>query len=151
MKNFAHTNFGSFDSLNQFVFKKGNLQSAGKLFLAEHLSASGSEISINRMEPGQSMGFLHRHQKNEEIYLCVEGKGDILVDGRRIPLTQGSVVRIAPEGVRSIRAAEDEALVYFCVQSPINGLDDFTVSDGVGVEGQENWESAEIIPDSKLH
>jgi mannose-6-phosphate isomerase-like protein (cupin superfamily) len=47
------------------------------------------------LEPGQR-GRIHRHQREEEVYLVLEGQLDILVDGEESELGAGELFRVAP-------------------------------------------------------
>ena len=73
----------------------------GKHFLKDILGFTGCEISINAMAPGNGMPVYHRHHENEEVYIFIQGKGQMQVDGEIIAVQEGSIVRIAPEGERT--------------------------------------------------
>ena len=66
--------------------------------------------------PGQQTGFLHTHKNHEELYFFLAGKGEFKVDGKVFPVEEGSVVRVAPDGKRSVRNIGAEPLVMLCVQ-----------------------------------
>ena len=67
------------------------------------MNATGSEFSFQVMVPGQETGFLHTHKNHEELYFFLSGKGEFQVDGKVFPVQEGSVVRVAPDGKRSVR------------------------------------------------
>jgi uncharacterized cupin superfamily protein len=50
------------------------------------------------LRPGQR-GRIHRHQRQEEVYLVLEGELDLVVEGEESRLGIGELVRVAP-GVR---------------------------------------------------
>ena len=60
--------------------------------------------------------FLHTHKTHEELYFFLSGEGEFQVDGKIFPIGEGSVVRVAPAGRRSVRNTGREALVMLCVQ-----------------------------------
>lgn len=106
----------------------------GKHFLKDLLGFTGCEISINSMAPGTGMPIFHQHKQNEEVYIFIQGQGQLLVDNEIIDVSEGSIVRIAPEGQRAWRNNGDKPLVYIIVQMKENsltqfGLDDATVPD----------------------
>src|SRR5688572_22095042 len=68
----------------------------GKLFLRGLLGSAGLEMSLNVVPPGKGMPFLHKHEKNEEVYVVVGGRGQYLVDGECIDVGEGSVLRVGP-------------------------------------------------------
>ena len=139
MSNVVSYEVGPWSSLGEHLFQAGSRKRPGKVFLSERLESTGAEVSLNRLEAGQGYPFLHRHVTNEEIYIVVSGTGDFLVDGQQIPLREGSTVRVAPEGARSIRASAHEALCYLCIQAVDGTLTQRTVEDGRLVEGPVVW------------
>src|ERR671937_603994 len=72
------------------------LPARGKLFLADLLGSAGLEMSLNVVPPGKGVPFLHRHRRNEEIYVVVGGRGQFLVDGRCLDVEEGTALRISP-------------------------------------------------------
>jgi len=139
MSNVVSYEAGPWSALADHVFQSGPLKRAGKVFLSGPLQSTGAEISLNRLEPGEGYPFFHHHEKHEEIFIVVSGSGDFLVDGQQIPLREGSAVRVAPAGARSIRASAHEALCYLCVQAVDGTLTQRTVTDGRHVEGPVVW------------
>jgi mannose-6-phosphate isomerase-like protein (cupin superfamily) len=47
------------------------------------------------LQPGQR-GRIHRHQRQEEVYLVLEGRLDLVVEGEESDLRPGELVRVAP-------------------------------------------------------
>jgi mannose-6-phosphate isomerase-like protein (cupin superfamily) len=66
--------------------------------LRRRLGVSAFGMSQIVLEPGQR-GRIHRHQRQEEVYLVLEGRLDILIDGEEPELGAGELIRVAP-GVR---------------------------------------------------
>ena len=50
------------------------------------LNLTGTEVSCNTLPAGASVPFVHHHTKNEEVYLILEGKGMLYIDGEELPL-----------------------------------------------------------------
>lgn len=113
----------------------------GKLWTKELLGLTGMEVSFGVLGPGQDPGFLHIHNQNEELYLIVSGKGQILVDQDSIDVNAGSAVRISPAGVRCWRNTGDKDLVYIVIQARANSLQQWTNTDGKIVEGKPQWQA----------
>lgn len=88
----------------------------GKVFGGAAVGATGAEFSFQSFAPGTETGFLHTHRTHEELYFFLSGRGEFQVDGECFPVGEGSVVRVAPEGRRSIRNNGSEPLVMLCVQ-----------------------------------
>lgn len=139
MSNVVSYEAGPWSSLGDHQFQAGSRKGRGKVFLSERLESTGAEVSLNRLEAGQGYPFLHKHETHEEIFIVVSGAGDFLVDDQQIPLREGTTLRVAPEGARSIRASADEPLCFLCIQAVDGTLKRRTVTDGQGVEGPVVW------------
>lgn len=88
----------------------------GKVFGGTALGATGTEFSYQEFQPGMETGFLHTYKTHEEFYFFLGGQGEFQVDGQVFPVGEGSVVRVAPAGRRSVRNNGTEPLVMLCVQ-----------------------------------
>lgn len=139
--NFSVFKAGALAQLDQHVFTHAALPFAveGKKFLKDELGLTSMEVSINKMPPGGGMPFHHRHQESEELYFFIKGKGQFQIDGQIIEVTEGTAIRVAPEGVRVWRNNSNEDLYYLVIQAKANSLDVSSISDGVGVEGKVEW------------
>ena len=62
------------------------------------------DFAVINFQPGQGCTFTHSHRTHEEIYLCVQGRGRILLDDELIELEPGELVHVAPEIRRSLYA-----------------------------------------------
>lgn len=133
---------GPWQSLDQHVFEHGPTRAPGKLFVKEALGATGCEMSLNKLPAGAAYPFTHRHQRNEELYVVVSGSGEFYADGQLIPLSEGTVLRVAPEGVRAIRAGADADLCFLCIQAAAGTLTGGTITDGQMVDASFTWPTA---------
>lgn len=61
------------------------------------------------------------------------------MDGRVFSVEEGSVVRVAPEGKRSVRNNGTEPLVMLCVQYRGRTFTEEDVSDGVILNEPVKW------------
>ena len=114
---FSALSTGSFSQLNDYVLPVApGMEIQGKVFMGQTLQTTGAEISFQSFAPGKETGILHTHQTHEELYIFVSGKGEFQVDGQVFPVGEGSVVRVAPEGKRSVRNNGTEPLIMICVQ-----------------------------------
>jgi len=112
----------------------------GKVFLKELLGLTGMEVSVTKLPAGAAIPFLHRHRAHEELYVFIGGRGQMQVDGETIEVEEGSVVRVATGGARTIRAAADEELRYLCIQAREGSMPDQEAgSDGERAEGTPRW------------
>lgn len=111
----------------------------GKQFLKDLLGFTGGEISLNSMAPGVGMPIYHQHQQNEEVYIFIQGKGQVQVDGEVIDVHEGSIVRIAPNGERTWRNNSDEPLLYIIIQMRENSLEQYGLGDAKVPEKVVSW------------
>jgi mannose-6-phosphate isomerase-like protein (cupin superfamily) len=111
----------------------------GKLFLKKVLGLTSMEASLGILPPGVGLPFLHRHREHEELYLFVGGKGQFQVDGEVIDVSEGTVIRVAPEGARTWRNNSAEPLAYICVQAAAGTVKGDATSDGMAVDRPVEW------------
>lgn len=99
--------------------------------LHDKLGLTGAEISVNTLNAGASVPFVHAHKENEEIYFILSGSGKAVIDGEEVALKEGDWIRIAPEGKRQFFAAADSAMSYICIQAKANSLEEYTAADAI--------------------
>lgn len=104
---------------------------ASRTELHELLSLTGTEVSINNLPAGVSIPFVHAHTNNEELYIVLSGKGSFFVDSEEFLISEGDCLRVDPKGERCLKAADDSALRYLCIQSRAGSLQGYTMSDGI--------------------
>lgn len=110
----------------------------GKRFIGENLGLTGCEVSLNRLPAGKGTPFVHAHKKNEEMYIVLRGSGLFYVDGEEFSVSEGSLLRIAPDGARVI-TADSEDLYFICIQAEANSLTQATKEDGYLVDARASW------------
>ena len=99
--------------------------------LHDKLGLTGAEISVNTLNAGASVPFVHAHKENEEIYFILSGSGKAIIDGEEVALKEGDWIRIAPAGKRQFFAAADSAMSYICIQVKANSLEEYTAADAI--------------------
>ncbi|MGH1406584.1 MAG: cupin domain-containing protein [Rhodomicrobiaceae bacterium] len=138
---------------NHTQFESGSLQSwiensveipglgkvAGKLFLKEQMNLTSCEISINALPPGEGMPFHHTHKQNEEIYIFLNGTGQVQIDNEVLEVKEGTILKIAPNGVRTWRNNGSEMLVYLVLQMKDNSLVQWGLEDADVPEKEVAW------------
>ena len=72
----------------------------GLELLGPHLNLGGQGFGFVRLLPGQGYPFWHRHEKQVDVYLGLEGEATLLVDDREIPIARGDCVAVAPDAAR---------------------------------------------------
>ena len=130
-ENFTAANVGKMNELSDYVLELGpEVKIPGKVFGGTTVGATGSDFSFQSFAPGTETGFLHTHKNHEELYFFLSGQGEFQVDGKVFPIQEGSVVRVAPAGKRSVRNNGKEPLVMLCVQYKANTFTAEDAADG---------------------
>ena len=138
--NFKAVDFGELSELKDYVLELGTgIKIPGKVFGGTVLGANGGDFSFQMFQPGTETGFLHKHKQHEELFFFLRGKGEFQPDGQIFPVKEGSVVRVAPEGERSVRNNGTEPLIMLCVQYKGNTFTAEDASDGIILEKQVKW------------
>ena len=71
-------------------------------------------LSSTRLNPGkQTTG--HKHEGQEEVYLFMEGNGEMLLDEKRFPVQKGDVVLIEDGVFHRVYNTSDKELYFVCV------------------------------------
>lgn len=140
-KNYTAVDLGDLDELMEYslIHKVNKNKIEGKVFLKEQTKATGTEISFNSLAPKTEQPYFHIHFKNEETYIILKGSGFFQVDDEFFEIKEGSVIRVAPSGVRGIRNDSDETMIYMVVQSKENSLEEYTTDDGERVAFNPKW------------
>lgn len=116
-ENFSVINVGNLNELGDYVLTLApDVKIPGKVFCGTSLGTTGSEFSFQMFQPGTETGFLHTHKNHEELYFFLSGTGEFQVDEKVFPISEGSVVRVAPAGKRSVRNNGTTPLIMLCVQ-----------------------------------
>ncbi len=140
-KNYTAVNIGNLDELMDYSFlhPKTKKDVHGKVFLKDSTGSTGTEISFTTLLPKSEVGYFHFHNKDEETYIILKGSGYYQVDDDCFPIKEGSIIRIAPAGIRSFCNTSEEPMVYICIQSRENSLEEYTTDDGTRIERTPKW------------
>jgi quercetin dioxygenase-like cupin family protein len=70
----------------------------GERFLPLRRQLGVSSFGMNQivLEPGQR-GRIHRHRNQEEVYLVLEGRLTLMIEGEANELGEGELIRVAPQ------------------------------------------------------
>ena len=138
--NFNAVSVGKSDELNDYVMELGSgVKIPGKVFGGTAVQATGSEFSFQSFMPGTESGFLHIHRNHEELYFFLSGSGEFQVDGQVFPVSEGSAVRVAPAGKRSVRNNGTRPLVMLCVQYKSGTFTAEDAADGIILQEPVQW------------
>jgi len=139
--NHSGIDLGAFDKLMDYYFLHPKLHQEirGKQFVGKILKTTGTEISFQILPPFTEIPFLHQHKQHEEIYVFIKGSGQFQVDESVFNVSEGSVVRISPNGKRTYRNNSENPLIFICIQCKADSLDKFFIEDGYRVDGKILW------------
>lgn len=139
--NFVAVNVGKLDQLSEYTIlhpSSGRVME-GKVFLKDITGSTGTEISYNVLPPKAELPYFHTHTKNEETYLILSGSGMYQVDEECFEISEGSIVRVAPNGKRGMVNTSDEAMIYIVIQSKEGSLQEYSSEDGHMAEFLPKW------------
>ena len=52
-------------------------------------------FSFVHCKPGEGATYVHRHKVQEEVFIALKGDGTIILDGKRIKMPEGTIIRSA--------------------------------------------------------
>lgn len=140
-KNYTVGDLGSFEKLSEYsyMFPHLGFEIPGKVFIGKKIKTTGAEVSFQIMPPNTDIPFYHKHNKNEEIYVFLKGKGQFQIDDDIFDVKEGTIIRISPEGKRTWKNNSNKPLILMVIQSKQGSIENFETSDGVGVNEQVKW------------
>ena len=140
-KNFTAVSVGKLNEIKDYVLPMGDIEIPGKVFVGQALQATGSELSFQVLVPNQDSGFLHTHKTHEELYFILKGEGEYQVDGEIFSVSEGSIIRVAPDGKRALKNTGKDEMLMLCIQYKANSFaeNDSPVGDGVILNDKLTW------------
>ena len=84
--------------------------------LRRELGVTAFGMNLIVLQPGQR-GRIHRHERQEEVYLVLEGTLTLLVEREESVLARGELVRVAPEVRRQLVNSGPQRLVLLAIGS----------------------------------
>ena len=100
-----------------FVTKDGST-------IREYVHSEAQSLAEASLEPGGATQ-RHYHAASEEIYLIVEGGGELEVDGERRDVSAGDAILIPPGGWHELIAGPDGVRLLCCCVPPYSDADTF--------------------------
>ena len=140
-KNFTAVSVGKLNEIKDYVLPMGDIEIPGKVFVGQALQATGSELSFQVLVPNQDSGFLHTHKTHEELYFVLKGEGEYQVDGEIFSVSEGSIIRVAPDGKRALKNTGKDEMLMLCIQYKANSFaeNDSPAGDGVILNDKLTW------------
>jgi quercetin dioxygenase-like cupin family protein len=100
--------------------------------LRQELGVSTFGLNLIRLRPGQRSR-IHRHQRQEEVYLVLEGALTLTVEGEERELRRGELARVAPDIRRQLVNRHSEPLLLVA----LGGAEEHVGRDG---RAYESWD-----------
>jgi mannose-6-phosphate isomerase-like protein (cupin superfamily) len=91
----------------------------GRHFLEKDMDLEFFGVSLNSRLPGEGAEYWHAHSVLEELYIFLEGKGELALDDEIIPVQVGTAVRVGQGVMRTWRASPDSPvpLKWICIRA----------------------------------
>jgi uncharacterized cupin superfamily protein len=102
----SHTKL-NLDSAKDSAPEFGMQETGEARFVRSALGAQRIGLAHYRVNPGQRIGFGHRHEEAEEIYVILGGSGRFKVDDEVFPVEARDVVYVQPSAMRGWEAGPD--------------------------------------------
>lgn len=91
-------------------------------YVRQELGAVQTGLTHYRLRPGRRLGWAHRHDVVEEIYVAISGSGRVKVDDELLEMGPLLAVRVAPGSVRELEAGpEGLEVLAFGAHTPGDG------------------------------
>ncbi|MRH27805.1 cupin domain-containing protein [Microbacterium sp. SYP-A9085] len=91
----------------------------GRRVVDHELTMQYIGMTANAYEPGESVDYWHRHDRIEELYVFLAGKGQMGLDDEVVDVAAGTVVRVGQGVWRSWRCVPDSPtqLRWLCIRA----------------------------------
>lgn len=97
------------------------------------LGVTGFGINLLTLRPRQRLR-VHRHQRQEEVYLVLEGELTLIVEGEPLALARGSFARVGPESKRQLTNPTAEPVLVLA----LGGAGTHEGRDGIAWSGWDD-------------
>ena len=110
--------------------------------LRRQLGVTSFGINQVLLRPGQR-GRIHRHERQEEVYLVISGTLTLWIEGEPHELNQGDLARVAPDLRRQLANPHREDVLLLA----LGGANEHVGRDG---EAFESWDQEEGRPPQEV-
>lgn len=110
--------------------------------LRAELGVSSFGLNLIVLQPGQA-GRIHRHERQEEVYLVLEGELSLMLEGEERRVSAGGLVRVAPEVRRQLVNRRPQRLALLA----LGGSGEHEGRDG---QAFASWEATEAAPPQEI-
>lgn len=121
MGNYSITEIGPLESWrNHFGgFTEGLSTRAGRRVVDHELNSEVIGFTATSYEPGEEAGYWHSHSEIEEIYVFLEGEGQMGLDDEVVEVKAGTVVHVGTGVMRTWRCKPESPtnLKWLCIRA----------------------------------
>lgn len=120
MSDFEVTSIGAMDEWRAHV---GGFTAAtereGRRVVDHDLNMQYIGVTVNALTPGEEAGYWHAHSEIEELYIFLDGEGEMALDDQIIQVKAGSAVRVGQGVKRTWRCTPDSPtdLKWMCIRA----------------------------------
>ena len=120
MSGYELLNIGAPDSWRDFFggFRPDSSRD-GRRVVDHEMTNDYIGMTANALEPGEEAGYWHTHSQVEELYVFLDGEGQMGLDDQVVDVTAGSVVRVGPATWRTWRCSPTSPgqLRWLCIRA----------------------------------
>lgn len=120
MSKFSVAEIGPMESWREaFGTFQGFKGRQGRRIVDHELDTEVIGFTATSYEPGEEAGYWHSHSELEEVYVFLEGEGQMGLDDEVIDVHPGTVVHVATGVMRTWRARPDSPtqLKWLCIRA----------------------------------
>ncbi len=120
MSNYSITQMGPMDTwrdhLGGFVAATNK---QGRRVIDHELDTEVIGFTATAYEPGEEAGYWHSHSELEEVYIFLEGEGQMGLDDEVVDVSAGTVVHVGTGVMRTWRCTPDSPsqLRWLCIRA----------------------------------
>jgi mannose-6-phosphate isomerase-like protein (cupin superfamily) len=112
--------------LENMSVKYGHDKDMEARFATKPLKLEKSGVGLQKVLPGRSIPFKHRHAVQEEVFIFVEGSGRMLLDDKAVEVKAWDAVRVPAEVIRQVEAGPD-GLEVIIIGAPHTDTNDIEI------------------------
>lgn len=81
-------------------------------------------VTANSLDPGEQAGYWHTHSSDEELYVFLDGEGQMGLDDEVVDVGPGTTIRVGQGVLRTWRAKPDSPtnLKWLCIRGDGDAL-----------------------------
>lgn len=125
MTGFSVTELGPLASWHDYIggFRPARTRN-GRRVVDHELTGDVIGMTANSTQPGEEAGYWHSHAVLEELYVFLEGEGQMGLDDVVVDVHAGTVVSVSPGVMRTWRCTPESPvpLRWLCIRAGQNPL-----------------------------